>query len=190
MEHILLDKNGLTEAAFLASYRSDKYPKPSLTADHVIFSRREEKIFVLLVRRGGHPFLGKWAIPGGFAKSSETLEETAHRELLEETGIDQKGQKLIGVYSQPGRDPRGWVVSVAYATLIEKDCFSLQAGDDASETAWFEIIQKDGGLALQNGDFFVSFNQPANPFLAFDHEQILKDAYTSFFGKKEAVIDA
>ena len=81
----LLDKKGLTEEEFLRQYDPDKYPKPSLTADIVVFRERGGAPEVLLVRRGGHPFLGRWAFPGGFAERNERIERTAERELMEET---------------------------------------------------------------------------------------------------------
>ena len=79
------DKNGLTEEEFLKSYNPDKYPKPSLTADICIFAH-SDVTEILLVKRGGHPYIGKWALPGGFANKNEPIEKTASRELKEETG--------------------------------------------------------------------------------------------------------
>ena len=106
---LLRDKNGLTEEEFLAAYRPKDYPRPSLTADIAVFSQEAGALQVLLVRRGGHPFLGKWALPGGFAQPGEAVTQTARRELEEETGL--KGLRLtpVGLFSQPGRDPRMWV---------------------------------------------------------------------------------
>lgn len=94
------DKNGLTEEEFLKSYNPDKYPKPSLTADICIFAH-SDVTEILLVKRGGHPYIGKWALPGGFANKNEPIEKTASRELKEETGIEGVSMKLVGVYSQP-----------------------------------------------------------------------------------------
>ena len=82
----LRDKNGLTEAEFLANYRPGDYPRPSVAADIVIFTRKEDTVRVLLVRRGGHPCLGQWALPGGFVEPGETVGHAAARELEEETG--------------------------------------------------------------------------------------------------------
>ena len=81
------DKHGLTEQEFLTAYRPKDYPRPSLTADIAVFSCVADTARVLLVRRGGHPYLGKWALPGGFAQPGETVTDTARRELAEETGI-------------------------------------------------------------------------------------------------------
>ena len=83
----LRDKNGLTEQEFLASYHAGDFPRPSVTADIMIFSRDERGLKVLLVRRGGHPCLGQWALPGGFVEPNETIGHAAARELEEETGL-------------------------------------------------------------------------------------------------------
>jgi len=117
-----LDSNGLTEEQFLEGYNSDKYPKPSLTADIVVFKVREGEEFpeVLLIRRKGHPFIGCLALPGGFSEPGETIETTAARELEEETGVKGIGITLVGIYSKPGRDPRGWTVSAAFTAKVKE----------------------------------------------------------------------
>ena len=132
-------------------------PKPALTADIAVFVGNR----LLLIRRGGHPYLGCWALPGGFAEPGETIEQTAARELEEETALSDTKLRLVGVYSAPGRDPRGWTVSVAYAATLEKA--NAKAGDDAAEAAWFEVV--DGTVVLPDGER-----------LAFDHAQIIADA--------------
>lgn len=127
-----------------------QYPKPDLTADCVVFHVDE----VLLIRRSKDPYKGLWALPGGYINKGEKPILAAARELLEETGQKAPHLRLVGVYGEEGRDPRGWVVSTAFM------CFALtrdiQAGDDAAEAAW------------------VPLNQVGQ--LAFDHNQILKDA--------------
>lgn len=153
----LLDAKGLTEAAAIARYRSRNYPKPALTADIVVFSRDNEKWKVLLIRRKGHPFLGKLALPGGFANENEPVEQTAARELEEETGVSGLEMRLVDLFSAPGRDPRGWVVSAAFMAVVDQKP-AVHAGDDAAEVFWLELDQID----------------PAA--LAFDHAEILKKA--------------
>lgn len=136
----LRDKNGLTEREFLAAYRPKDYPRPSLTADIALFSRSAEAIDILLVRRGGHPFLGKWALPGGFAKPGESITETARRELAEETHMQGLTLTPVGLFSEPGRDPRMWVVSEAFTAMLPPErCAEAVAGDDAADARWFRI---------------------------------------------------
>ena len=114
----LRDKRGLTEAEAIARYRSRNYPKPALTADILVFRREGTGLKLLLIRRGGHPYLGKLALPGGFANENEPVEATAARELFEETGVEGLQLQLVGIFSAPGRDPRGWVVSAADGAVI------------------------------------------------------------------------
>ena len=164
----LRDKRGLTEAEAIAAYRKKNYPKPALTADICIFARWGEGWRLLLIRRGGHPYLGCWALPGGFADEGETIERTAARALEEETGLTDLPLRLVGIYSAPGRDPRGWTVSAAYAARVPEGALKAVAGDDAAETRWFELAPDAAGNA-----------RPALPEgerLAFDHAQIIADA--------------
>ena len=162
----LRDKRGLTEAEAIARYRARNYPKPALTADIAIFQRiaGQPDPELLLIRRGGHPFLGCWALPGGFAEQGETIEQTAARELEEETGLTGLELALVGLYSAPGRDPRGWTVSAAYAVVVDQGQCHAVAGDDAAQTGWFPV--RNGAVELPEGEA-----------LAFDHDQIIRDAY-------------
>ena len=161
----------MTEAEAIARYRSRNYPKPALTADICVFARAEEGLKVLLIRRKGHPFLGKLALPGGFANENEPVEQTAARELEEETGVQGLELKLVDVFSKPGRDPRGWVVSVAFAAVADADKLHVQAGDDAAEADWYDIAMTENGLTLA----FHGENIPVFQ-LAFDHEEVLLKA--------------
>lgn len=158
------DKRGLTEAEAIAQYRAMNYPKPALTADIAVFARCGAGMKLLLIRRGGHPYLGCWALPGGFADQGETIERTAARELEEETGITGLELSLVGIYSAPGRDPRGWTVSAAYATVLDDGMLHATAGDDAAEAEWVEV--RDGKPLLPEGER-----------LAFDHAEIIADAW-------------
>ena len=130
------------------------YPRPMLTADCVVTNTCGE---VLLIRRGNEPFKGSWALPGGFMEMDETIEHCAVRELMEETGIEvvEDELHLVGVYSAPGRDPRGRTVTAAYAVRVY-DGMQATAGDDAAEVRWWPLA--------------------ALPPLAFDHAQIIADA--------------
>ncbi len=166
------DSKGLTEEEFLASYNPDKYPKPSLTADILVFKRNAdtEQTELLLVQRKGHPFLGYWALPGGFAKRGETIEHTASRELEEETGVKGLGMKLVGIYSKPGRDPRGWTVSAAYMAVVNGNEIRPKAGTDAKDVIWGRIrITGDCPDVIIN-------DRDIKDELAFDHYEIITDA--------------
>ena len=130
----------------------------SLTADLVILTIREGILSVLLVRRGGPPYQGWLALPGGFVNPDEDLADAATRELVEETGVSADGGHLeqLATYGTPGRDPRGRVVTVAYLALLP-DPPVLQAGTDAADADWHPVSAVD------------------NRKLAFDHDQILAD---------------
>ncbi|ACX68476.1 NUDIX hydrolase [Paenibacillus sp. Y412MC10] len=146
----LLDRNGLTEREFLEQYRAGDYERPSVAADMVIFTVTDEEadsyrklpekeLRILLIRRGGHPFLGKWALPGGFVQPSETTEQAAARELREETSVDDVYLEQLYTFSDIGRDPRTWVMSCSYMALINSDKLELRAGDDAADASWFKV---------------------------------------------------
>jgi len=149
----LLDRDGLTEREFMERYQAGDYERPSVAADIVVFTvtqtdennyRKlpEKELRVLLIRRGGHPFLGKWALPGGFVRPSETTEQAAARELREETGVDNIYLEQLYTFSEVGRDPRTWVMSCCYMSLINSDQVQLKAGDDAANAAWFKVSYK------------------------------------------------
>ncbi|MCD8006742.1 MAG: NUDIX hydrolase [Oscillospiraceae bacterium] len=186
----LRDKNGLTEAEFLAGYSPKNYPRPSLTADAVIFTGKKDALKLLLIRRGGHPYLGCYALPGGFVNQNETVEQAARRELNEETGLTETAMSLIGVYSKPGRDPRTWVVSTAFFAYLESEV-NPTAGDDASDARLFSLeynlTQDACTFSLTNGEDKLSgsvrYLQDGMPTeiidsqgLAFDHAAIIADA--------------
>ncbi len=174
------DKKGLTEQEFLDRYAEKNYPKPALTADLVVFSNDMDA--VLLVKRGGHPFLGCWAFPGGFANADESVEQTALRELREETGITAFTEEdicEIGLFSTPGRDPRGWVVSYVYAAKADPAEIKVKAGDDAAQAQWFRLAYDNGEFTLTNGDIRLTGNAEKSD-LAFDHNRILIKAMKKF----------
>ena len=136
----LVDSNGKTEEEFLREYDRTVWDRPSLTSDIVLFSiDAQNKPVVLLIKRGGHPYIGCWAFPGGFVSDGESTEEAAARELEEETGL--KGIYLDQMYcvSTPGRDPRGWTATVVYMAVMDRGAETPKAGDDAEEACWFNI---------------------------------------------------
>lgn len=146
----------ITEEEFLANYDMSKFPAIAATVDLAVFTIRNNQLSILLVKRGGHPFKGCWALPGGFVNTNESLEEAAARELKEETNltIAEGYLEQLRTYGSPDRDPRGFVVSTAYVALaphIERP----EAGDDAAEAHFFpvdDVLSKDFGLAFDHAD--------------------------------------
>ena len=174
------DKNGLTEQEFLEVYKKKNYPRPYLTADLVVFSPNLDE--VLLIKRGGHPFLGRWACPGGFANADESVNQTALRELREETGISTLTEEdiyEIGLFSTPGRDPRGWVVSDVYAAKVDPASTAVQAGDDASQAQWFKLEFTEDAFTLTKDDICLMGDDNKSD-LAFDHNRILMKSIKRF----------
>ncbi|MDD2268556.1 MAG: NUDIX hydrolase [Eubacteriales bacterium] len=135
-----VDSKGLTEAEFLAQYDASVFERPSVTVDVAAFRLKSGRPQILLIKRGGHPFIGKWALPGGFVESDETAEAAAVRELEEETGIKSDGIPLcqLRVFSEPKRDPRTRIITIAYTAILPEDT-EVKAGDDAADGSWFDI---------------------------------------------------
>jgi 8-oxo-dGTP diphosphatase len=131
-----------------------------VTVDVVCFRRTARGDCVLLVRRGNEPFKGCWATPGGYINMEEDLETAARRELREETQFKPAAMEQFYCFGEPGRDPRGRTISVAFLAWIDdKDesiCEQIRAGDDAAEARWFELDKL--------------------PELAFDHAKIIERA--------------
>lgn len=152
------------EQEFLAGYDMTKYERPSVAADVVVFAilpdgerssiRRiqRKKLKVLLIKRGGFPYKGCWAIPGGFCNKGEDVIDSARRELFEETGIENAYVNLVGVYGKPGRDPRGWIISSTYMALMNGENCDLKAGDDARDARWFTVDLRDISDEGSNAD--------------------------------------
>ena len=151
-----------------------KYPRPAVTADCVVITKGRLRVGakagmaepkVLLIERGGEPFKGCWALPGGFMNMDETTEQCAIRELEEETGLKVSGLHQIGAYSKVDRDPRGRTVTVAYLAIVDAP-MAVSGQDDAAKAQWFPLS--------------------ALPELAFDHDEIMHDAIKKY---KEIVND-
>ena len=142
-----------------------EYPRPALTVDCVVFGLDEEDLKVLLIRRDLPPFEDRWALPGGFVRMDESLDEAARRELREETGLTLSDVYLEQLYTfgNVRRDPRGRVVSVAYYALVNLADHRVQAATDARDAAWFPAADP--------------------PSLAFDHDAILRVALERLKGK-------
>src|SRR5215470_8662630 len=122
-----------------------------VTVDIVIFSIRDRELQVLLVRRGVPPFEGEHAIPGGFLRADESLEEAAKRELHEETSVRKVYLEQLYSFGDPARDPRGRVVTVAYYALVSSDHLDLTAGADAAEAKWVPV-ERLPPLAFDHGE--------------------------------------
>ena len=139
------------------------YPRPALTVDGVIFGLDPEDLKVLLIQRDLEPFAGRWALPGGFVDMGEPLDAAARRELAEETGLSDVFLEQLYTFGDPGRDPRGRVVSVAYYALVNLADRPVAAATDARRAAWFAADDV--------------------PPLAFDHDRILEMALARLKGK-------
>ena len=148
------------------------YPRPAVTVDTVIFTMRAEDLAVLLVKRGGDPYEGHWALPGGFVEEHESLEKAAARELEEETGLCNVPFEQLAAFGDPGRDPRAHTVSVVFFTFVVAESALITAGDDAAEAAWHPLralpISQVPGMRRTRGSRVT--------MLAFDHARIIERA--------------
>jgi len=140
-----------------------KYARPALTVDCVVFGFGGGGLQILLIQRGVAPFMGSWALPGGFVLMDEDLDAAARRELKEETGLEGVFLEQLATFGAPARDPRGRVVSVAYYALVRPDLHPAKGDTDASDAAWFDADEL--------------------PPLAFDHAAILGAALERLRGK-------
>lgn len=139
------------------------YPRPMVTVDCVVFGLDADRLQVLLIKRKNAPFQGRWALPGGYVDMDESPDEAARRELQEETGVGAVFLEQLYTFGEPGRDPRGRTISIAYYALVKMSDHAPTAGDDAGAAVW-----KDATAARR---------------LAFDHDQILQMAIDRLRGK-------
>jgi 8-oxo-dGTP diphosphatase len=142
---------------------SYQYPRPALTVDCVVFGFDEAELKVLLIQRGLEPFKGRWALPGGFVRVDETIDEAARRELAEEAGLKNVFLEQLYTFGAVERDPRERVVSVAYYALVKLAAHETKAATDAADARWFPISRV--------------------PRLAFDHADIISTALSRLKGK-------
>lgn len=178
------ENHTLKSKEFLESYDISRYDRPSIAADIAVFSigRKQtggadyrrlptKTLRLLLIRRAEQPFQGEWALPGGFMQKGETIQETARRELREETGTDKAYLELCGVFSDIGRDPRGWIISQAFAAVLNEDDLAdghLEASGDAGEASWFDITVQKTVDRKQEQDNVVTCDN--------DYELLLQDS--------------
>lgn len=127
------------------------YPHPAVTADVALFTIRDERLQILLIRRAQEPFAGTWALPGGFVELEECLEDCALRELQEETGVMGVYLEQLYTFGSPQRDPRERVISVAYYGLTPVSSINPKASSDANQVAWFDVNELPG-LAFDHID--------------------------------------
>src|SRR5438874_10147072 len=139
------------------------YPRAALTVDCVVFGYDDGELKVLLIERGREPFKGRWALPGGFVRVDETLDDAARRELQEETGLKNVFLEQLYTFGEVDRDPRERVVSVAYYALVKLSEHRAKAATDAANAEWFPVSKV--------------------PKLAFDHADILATALARLKGK-------
>jgi 8-oxo-dGTP diphosphatase len=142
---------------------SYQYPRAALTVDCVVFGYDQGELKVLLIERGLDPFKGRWALPGGFVRIEETLDEAARRELEEETGLKNVFLEQLYTFGKVDRDPRERVVSVAYFALVKLSDHRAKAATDAADARWFPVSKVSK--------------------LAFDHDDILAAAVGRLKGK-------
>lgn len=140
-----------------------QYPRPALTVDCVVFGFDDGDLKVLLIQRGIEPYRGKWALPGGFVRTDETLDDAARRELREETGLTDVFLEQLYTFGAVDRDPRERVVSVGYFALVPLGRHVPHASTDARSAAWFAVSEL--------------------PSLAFDHDGIVEAAVERLRGK-------
>ena len=140
------------EQQYLEQYNQAGYERPSVATDMAIFSIMEDgerdnfrklqkkALKLLLVKRAEHPFKDMWALPGGFCKSDEDIQETAKRNLFEETNVKEAYLSLAGVFGDVGRDPRGWIVSNTFLALVDGNECDIRPGGKVREAGWFSIV--------------------------------------------------
>lgn len=137
------------------------FPRPAVTADVACIADQDGASHILLIERNHPPFAGHWALPGGFVNQDEALDVAAARELAEETTLTGVHLEQVGAYGDPGRDPRGHTVTVAFLARLDH-CAAVLGSDDAASAKWFPLS--------------------ALPPLAFDHDRIISDAVALYEG--------
>lgn len=169
------------EKEFLKNYKPGDYERPSVTSDILVFTTEENRLQILLIKREGYPYRNCWAIPGGFVGMQESTLEAAKRELKEETGVENVHLEQLYTFSEPNRDPRMRIISVAYIATVPKYKIKNHfSGDDANSSEIFDIFLDNGKLQLigESDGLIVTGNE-----LAFDHEEIIRMAIERLKGK-------
>lgn len=154
-----------TNSGLPENYNLNQYQCPSVTVDILVFTIEDSELKVLLIKRAIKPFKDEWALPGGFIKMNESLEDAALRELVEETGVKNVYLEQLYTFGDPGRDPRTRVITISYFALVPSAKLDLKASTDAADVAWFPIKKL--------------------PQLAFDHKIIIDYAMNRLKSKIE-----
>lgn len=190
-----VNKEGLTEEQFLAQYNPGDYPRPSVTTDMILFTVHGEQdritsLNVLLIKRGNHPYINHWALPGGFCGIDESLDVCAKRELKEETNVDNVYLEQLYTFSEPKRDPRMRVISTTYMALLPQGSVNVQAGDDATDAKWFCVVDNRNMLYLINNSTLIHYDFYKDGMkcttkdkLAFDHNEQIQMALQRLINK-------
>jgi 8-oxo-dGTP diphosphatase len=172
------DSEGTTLRDFLGSYDPHKYELPAVTVDNLILKQEAQGYKILLIRRGRHPSFGMLALPGGFIEMNESLEESAARELFEETGIKGIPLKQLGAYGEVGRDPRLRIISVAYLSIITND-IEFHAGDDAADADFYTVSARK-----------YLKNMETNYIISFQNKSGRASATIRETGAKRSIVDS
>jgi len=200
------NRDGLTEKDFLTAYKPGDYERPSVTVDMLLLAidKHLQTLKVLLIKRGNHPFIDCWALAGGFVDIDESAYQAACRELEEETGLTNVYMEQLYTFSQPNRDPRMRVISVAYIALMQET--KVKAGDDAKDALWFDVSFNDDSLIIKNDERGIKIKYKlekkvfqngiekytnyvpsleSSEALAFDHVEILLEGLQRMRSKVE-----
>ena len=166
------------EEEFLKNYDPAKYRNPGVAADTALFAVDEDGLSILLIKRGGYPYKGRWALPGGFVNIDEDVFDSAVRELEEETGLVSPYIEQVFVWGRPDRDPRDRVITVSFAGLADRSQVNARAGDDAAEAEWFRLSdymseEKDGMTVIR---YMLTGSETLSPAVTYPIGQMQKIA--------------
>jgi ADP-ribose pyrophosphatase YjhB (NUDIX family) len=164
----LRNDEGLTEKEFLSRYRADLYKRPSVSVDILLFTvvngpklnfRKlpQKELKVLMIKRKNHPFIGEWALPGGFMSVNESLDDAAYRELKEEVNVSDVYVEQLYTWGSVDRDPRTRVISCSYMSLVDSSRLQIRAGAGAWEAKWFKVncdVEEEKKTLIKDGYVF------------------------------------
>ena len=135
------------------------WPRPMVTVDAIVFAIDDDETKALLIKRGGEPFKGKWAIPGGFVEMDEELKDAAARELAEETSLTGIELEQMHTFGTIGRDPRGRQITIVFSGITGPENMDVKGGDDAEEARWFDINALPQEIAFDHRDVIAMANE-------------------------------